>query len=170
MKLAEAQEKFIQSWGALASSWGINRTMAQVHALLMIAPQPMSAEEIMERLNISRGSANMNLRALIDWGLVRKELKQGDRKEYFVAEKDIWTIAMRIIQERKRRELNPVSRIIEEVSEVEIDKNDPEAIAFQQTIENIQKFLTNADILLTRISNADENWFTQVLMKMLTKT
>lgn len=169
MKLEEAQEKFIQAWGALASSWGINRTMSQVHALLMIAPEPMSAEEIMERLNISRGNANMNLRALIDWGLVSKELKQGDRKEYFVAEKDIWTIAMRIIQERKKRELNPVSRIIEQVSDVEIDPNNPEAVAFQQTIENIQKFVTNADLLLTRISNADENWFTQILLKMLTK-
>lgn len=169
MKLEEAQERFIQAWGALASSWGINRTMSQVHALLMIAPEPMSAEEVMERLNISRGNANMNLRALIDWGLIHKELKQGDRKEYFVAEKDIWTIAMRIIQERKKRELNPVSRIIEEVSDVEIDPNNPEAIAFQKTIENIQKFVTNADILLTRISNADENWFTQILLKMLTK-
>lgn len=169
MKLEEAQERFIQAWGALASSWGINRTMSQVHALLMIAPEPMSAEEVMERLNISRGNANMNLRALIDWGLIHKELKQGDRKEYFVAEKDIWTIAMRIIQERKKRELNPVSRIIEEVSDVEIDPNNPEAIAFQKTIENIQKFVTNADILLTRISNANENWFTQILLKMLTK-
>lgn len=169
MKLEEAQEKFIQAWGALASSWGINRTMSQVHALLMIAPEPMSAEEIMERLNISRGNANMNLRALIDWGLVSKELKQGDRKEYFVAEKDIWTIAMRIIQERKKRELNPVSRIIEQVSDVEIDPENPEAVAFRQTIENIEKFVTNADILLTRISNADENWFTQILLKMLTK-
>lgn len=169
MKLEEAQEKFIQAWGALASSWGINRTMSQVHALLMIAPEPMSAEEIMERLNISRGNANMNLRALIDWGLISKELKQGDRKEYFVAEKDIWTIAMRIIQERKKRELNPVSRIIEQVSDVEIDPKNPEAVAFQQTIENIEKFVTNADILLTRISNADENWFTQILLKMLTK-
>lgn len=169
MKLEEAQEKFIQAWGALASSWGINRTMSQVHALLMIAPEPMSAEEIMEKLNISRGNANMNLRALIDWGLIHKELKQGDRKEYFVAEKDIWTIAIRIIQERKKRELNPVSRIIEEVSDVEIDPNNPDAVAFQKTIENIQKFVTNADILLTRISNADENWFTQILLKMLTK-
>ena len=89
MKLTEGKEKFIQAWGTLGSSWGINRTMAQVHALLLIAPESLCAEDIMEELNISRGNANMNIRALMDWGLVSKELKSGERKEFFSAEKDI---------------------------------------------------------------------------------
>ncbi|MCB0624548.1 MAG: transcriptional regulator, partial [Saprospiraceae bacterium] len=81
MDLREGKEKFIQSWGALGSSWGVNRTMAQIHALLLISPEALSADEIMEDLMVSRGNANMNLRALIDWGLVYKELKPGERKE-----------------------------------------------------------------------------------------
>ena len=74
MEFQEGKEKFLQVWGTLGSDWGINRTMAQVHALLMISPQALSADEIMEELKISRGNSNMNIRALIDWGLVYKEL------------------------------------------------------------------------------------------------
>ena len=103
MNLAEGKEKFIQSWGALGSNWGINRTMAQIHALLLIAPQALSADEIMEELKISRGNANMNLRALIDWRLVYRELKTGERKEYFVAEKDMWEVVKNIIVQRKKK-------------------------------------------------------------------
>ena len=82
MDWREGKERFLQAWGALGSEWGINRTMAQIHALLMIAPQALSADSVMEELTISRGNANMNLRALMDWGLVYKELRAGDRKEY----------------------------------------------------------------------------------------
>ena len=78
MDLPEAKTKFIQAWGAFGSQWGINRSMAQVHALLLISPEPLSTEDVMEQLNISRGNANMNLRALIDWSLVRRVLKTGD--------------------------------------------------------------------------------------------
>lgn len=105
MNLPEGKDKFLQSWGAFGSSWGVNRTMAQIHALLMIAPEALSADDIMEELKISRGNANMNLRALIDWGLVYKELKAGERKEYFVAEKDMWKVVKNIIIQRKKREL-----------------------------------------------------------------
>ena len=73
MNLEEAKNKFIQSWGTLGSQWGINRTMSQIHALLLVSAEPLSAEDVMEQLNISRGNANMNLRALMDWGLVTKE-------------------------------------------------------------------------------------------------
>src|ERR1700741_4977652 len=101
MKYNEAKDKFIQTWGTLGSSWGISRTMAQVHALLLISPEPLSTEEIMEDLKISRGNSNMNVRDLIDWGLVYKELKAGERKEFFRAEKDIWKVAKQIIKERR---------------------------------------------------------------------
>ena len=70
MTLTEGKDKFIQSWGTLGTNWGINRTMAQIHALLLVSPESLSAEGIMKELQISRGNANMNLRALIDWGLV----------------------------------------------------------------------------------------------------
>ena len=90
MELAEGKLKFIEAWGKLGSEWGINRTMAQVHALLMVSPEALTTEEVMAELSISRGNANMTLRDLIDWGLVEKQHKTGERKEFFYAEKDIF--------------------------------------------------------------------------------
>ena len=89
MKLAEAKSQFIQAWGTLGSKWGINRTMAQLHALLMVSPDPLSAEELMEALNISRGNANMNIRDLMDWGLVEKIHKPGDRIQCVLGDRTI---------------------------------------------------------------------------------
>ena len=84
MEFKESKEKFIQSWGVLGSSWGINRTMAQIHALLLISPEILSTEEIMDELQISRGNANMNIRGLMDWGIVTKHFKTGERKDFFL--------------------------------------------------------------------------------------
>ena len=105
MEYKEAKEKFILSWGVLGKNWGINRTMAQVHALLLISPEALSAEEIMAELNISRGNANMNVRTLIDWGIVTKVVKSGERKEFFFSDKDIWDLAKQIMVERRKREI-----------------------------------------------------------------
>jgi DNA-binding transcriptional regulator GbsR (MarR family) len=167
MKLTESKEKFINAWGTLGSSWGINRTMAQVHALLLVSPDAMSAEEIMEELNISRGNANMNIRTLIDWGLVQKELRSGERKEYFVAEKDIWTVFKQIARERRKRELQPIFRILEEVKEVEGDKRDRNVKAFLDTIDQIERFTKKADKTLETMIRADESWLMSTFMKLM---
>ena len=116
MEVKEGRDKFIKAWGTLGTNWGINRTMAQVHALLLISPNPLCAEEVRQELQISMGNANMNLRALIDWGLVHKELKPGERKEYFVAEKDMWEVVKRIIIQRKKKELEPMLKVLDELS------------------------------------------------------
>lgn len=102
MKLSEAKLQFIASWGAFGTHWGINRTMAQIHALLLITPDPMTQDSIMEQLNISRGNVNMNIRELIDWALVSRVIVPGERKEYFSAEKDIWKVSRLIMKERKK--------------------------------------------------------------------
>jgi DNA-binding transcriptional regulator GbsR (MarR family) len=115
VKLAEAKLQFIQAWGKLGSEWGINRTMAQVHALLLITPDALTTEEIMEQLSISRGNTNMTLRDLMGWGLVEKQLKPGERKEYFFADKDTWNIARQVAKERRKRELDPVIKILDEL-------------------------------------------------------
>jgi DNA-binding transcriptional regulator GbsR (MarR family) len=166
MDLAEAKQQFIQSWGVFGSNWGINRTMAQIHALLLIAPEPLNADEIMEELQISRGNANMNVRELMNWGIVDKVLKQGDRKEYFSAEKDIWKVAMRIMKERKKRELDPIINTMEDLKQVEVDKKDAESKAFVDTMNQIQKFAKQADGALAGLIKADENWFTGTLLKL----
>lgn len=101
-------DRFVAFWGDMASSWGINRTMARVHALLYCAERPLNTDEIMERLQISRGSANINLRALVDWRLAEKITVPDSRKDHYTAEKDVWRIMARIIEERERREVRPV--------------------------------------------------------------
>src|SRR5919108_2955392 len=115
MKYAEAREQLIRTWGQLSSAWGINRAMGQIHALLMIAPDPLSADHIIQELTLSRGSVSMSLRSLIEWGLVHKVYMPGDRKEYFEAEKDIWRVALRITLERKQRELDPIIHTLQSI-------------------------------------------------------
>jgi DNA-binding transcriptional regulator GbsR (MarR family) len=165
MTLDKAKEKFIQSWGALATSWGINRTMAQIHALLLIAPEPLSADEIMEALRISRGNANMNIRALIDWGLVYKSLKTGQRKDFFIAEKDMWEVIRNIVIQRKKKELEPMIRVLEEIGQLEDDST--EAAEFKEVIRDIQSFSKKADATLDTLVKADSNWFVGTFMKMI---
>ncbi len=99
---------FIESWGRMGSVWGISRTMAEVHALLYITGDPLCTDDVMERLEISRGNASMSLRALLDWGIISRAHKRGDRKEYFVAEQDVWAIFRAIVRERKKREVDPL--------------------------------------------------------------
>ena len=165
MTVQEGKEKFIQSWGALGSSWGVNRTMAQIHALLLISSQALSAEDIMDELQISRGNANMNIRALIDWGLVYKELKPGHRKEFFVAEKDMWEVVKCIIIQRKKKELEPMLRILDELSSVEEDTK--EAHEFSTVIKDIKLFSNKADSTLDSLIKSDSNWFMSTFMKMI---
>jgi len=162
MKLAEAQQQFIASWGAFGSHWGINRTMAQIHALLMISPDPLSQDDIMEQLSISRGNVNMNIRDLVDWGLVSRVLKTGERKEYFSAEKDMWKVATLILKERKKRELDPIMRLMDQLQEVDGGK---EAKQFKDAIGNIRAIGAKADKLLDLIASVNENWFMSKLLK-----
>lgn len=166
MKLTEAKQQFILNWGVLGTQWGINRTMAQIHALLLVSIEPLSADEIMAELQISRGNTNMNVRELMDWGIVEKILKPGERKEFFVAEKDIWVVAMRIIKERKRREVEPILSVLEQLKEVEADKNDKEAKQFISMISDIQKFSNQASKGIDGMVKMDEHWFTGTLLKL----
>ena len=120
----------MQIWGVVGVEWGINRTMAQIHGLLLTSPDPLSTEDVMAALKISRGNANMNLRELVNWGLLARVTKPGDRKEYFVAEKSVWGIAQRIVAERKRRELDPLLAALEQL-QADFDLSDRSADAQQ---------------------------------------
>ena len=119
MEYAEAREQLIRTWEQLSSEWGINRTMGQIHALLMMSPDPLTADQIIQELSISRGNVSMNLRSLVEWGLVHKVYIPGDRKEYFASEKDIWKMALRIARERKQRELDPVIQSLQTMQNVQ---------------------------------------------------
>jgi DNA-binding transcriptional regulator GbsR (MarR family) len=165
MKLADAKLQFVASWGAFGTHWGINRTMAQVHALLLVSADPLSQDDLMEQLNISRGNANMNIRELIDWGLVDRIIVPGERKEFFTAEKDIWKVARLIIKERKKRELDPMLKLLDQLKEVDGDKKDKNVKQFVETVTGIKRFGEQADKMLDVVVKADESWFVGSLMK-----
>jgi len=165
MTTQEKKDKFVQSWGSIGSNWGINRTMAQIHALLLTSEKPLSAEDIKNGLQISVGNANMNIRALIDWGLVHKELIPGQRKEFFVAEKDMWEVVKRIVIQRKKKELEPILRLLNDVGD--IDTKNKEDEEFAKVIKDLKLYSTKVDSTLDRLTNADSNWFVGTFMKMI---
>ncbi|RYZ21372.1 MAG: transcriptional regulator [Chitinophagaceae bacterium] len=168
MKLTEAKAAFIQTWARLGTEWGINRTMAQVHALLLASDKALSTEDVMAELSISRGNANMNLRELLTWNLIYKELVPGERKEFFRAEKDIWEVAKRIARERKRREIEPLLRELDGLRQIE-DSDDPAAQPFIKTVKEIRDFAAKADRSVETMLKADENWFFGTLLKLMAK-
>ena len=167
MKLTEAKQQFISSWGAFGTHWGINRTMAQIHAFLLISAEPMTQDDIMEDLNISRGNTNMNIRELINWGLVERVILPGERKEFFVAEKDIWKVVRQIVKERKKRELDPMLKLLDQLEAVEGDKRDKEVKAFVEVVSGIKRLGKQADRTLDVMIRAEESWFVSGLMKIL---
>ncbi|QJD98060.1 transcriptional regulator [Mucilaginibacter robiniae] len=166
MELVEAKQKFIETWGKLGSEWGINRTMAQVHALLLLSPDSLTTEDIMQALSISRGNANMTLRDLIGWGLVEKQHRAGERKEYFFADKDIWNVARQVAQERKKRELDPMVKVLNELSELKGDMQDPEFKTFKTSVTDINKLAKNVNKTLETMLKAEESWFWGSLFKL----
>lgn len=115
--IEESRNLFVRRWGEMGATWGISRTMAEVHALLFITGQPLCTDDIMQRLEISRGSTSMNLRQLVNWGLIRRVHQRGDRKEYFVSDLDAWEMFETIARERRRREVEPIIATIERCRE-----------------------------------------------------
>ncbi len=139
----EALEQFILLWGEMASAWGINKTMAQIHALLYAESDPLDTDDIMAQLDISRGNANMNLRNLLQWKLVHKVHFKGNRKDFYTAEKDVWTIVSTIIRERQQREVAPIRENLNKTLDLfeETESLSDEEKAFRERIENFTEFL-----------------------------
>jgi DNA-binding transcriptional regulator GbsR (MarR family) len=166
MEFKEAKNKFVQTWGTLGSQWGINKTMAQIHALLMVSSEAISMENIMEELQISRGNASMNIRALMDWGIVYKEYKTGERREFFIAEKDLDELAVKISKERSKREIKPALKVLKEVSSISANTTSEEKHFVDQT-KKLYDFVLKADIVLDKITEYKDNWLAQILMKFM---
>lgn len=168
MEYKEAKNKFVQTWGALGSQWGINKTMAQIHALLMVSNEPVSMEDIMEELQISRGNASMNIRALMDWGIVYKEFKAGERREFFIAEKDLDELAVKISKERSKREIKPALKVLKEVSSIEANQSAAEKHFVEQTTK-LYDFVLKADNVLDKITEYKDNWLARLVVKIMKK-
>ena len=169
----EAVDRFISLWGDMASTWGINRTMAKIHALLYCAERPLNTDQIMERLGVSRGNANMNLHSLVDWGLVAKTRPAESRKDYYEAEKDVWQITARIIEERQRREVHPVRSQLQECADLLVegeerieDRPETEQVLhrrFANLIELVKVFEGVSEALLPLVRNKNVDQIEQLL-------
>ncbi len=155
--LAQARDEFVAEWGAMGSAWGINRTMAQIHARLITTPGPLTTDEIMADLKISRGNAHGNLRELVSWGLVRSVIRKGERKEYFEAEKDVWKMFCIMMRERNRRELRPAVNVLQNCAARTRGLKGPEAAAFNQKIKELGDFLNLADNVIGKVSASEQS-------------
>lgn len=156
--LRTAQDRFVAAWGQMGSAWGISRTMAEVHALLYITGEPLCTDDVMDRLQISRGNASMSLRALQDWGIVTRTHKRGDRKEYFLTESDVWTLFKVIARERKRRELDPVIASLFEIRDLTTPQKttqSPEVQRHHQRLDAMLDFFTSIDRLAQQVFDPD---------------
>jgi DNA-binding transcriptional regulator GbsR (MarR family) len=150
MQLTPVMEKYVLHWGEMGTRWGVNRSIAQIHALLYLSPQPLTAEEIADTLAIARSNVSTSLKELQTWGLVRLTHVLGDRRDHFESIKDNWDMLTIIVEERKRREIDPTLALLREcVAEAEQDRaTDPEVKA------RIERMLTFIDNLTT--------WYEQV--------
>lgn len=155
--LTAARDEFVAQWGAMGSAWGINRTMAQIHALLITTLQAMTTDEIMDDLKISRGNAHGNLRELVSWGLVRSVIRKGERKEYFEAEKDVWKMFCIVMRERSRRELRPAMTVLRDCAALTRNLKGSEAAAFNEQIKGLSDFLNLADSVIAKVSASEQS-------------
>jgi DNA-binding transcriptional regulator GbsR (MarR family) len=166
-QLKRARDEFVAQWGAMGSQWGINRTMAQIHALLMVSPEPMSTDEVMEDLQVSRGNAHTNLKELVAWGLVRVVVKKGERREFFEAEKDVWVIFTIVTRERKKREIEPALSVLNHCSETSKKMKTPEGQAFHSQMRQLEEFVGFASKVADRVGSMKHGFAVQLAAKLL---
>jgi DNA-binding transcriptional regulator GbsR (MarR family) len=165
MQLEEAKERFVSEWGKLSSNWGVNKSMGQIHALLLVSPCCLTADQMMEELEMSRGNVNINLKSLIHWGLIQRENKMGCRRDYYRAEKDLWKVFQLIIEHRKRKELDPLLKLLKEMAPVKAQCE--ESDEFCKVLNEIDLFSKKVENGLKVMVNSDTNWLTKSLSRML---
>ncbi|MFI5380072.1 MAG: GbsR/MarR family transcriptional regulator [Tepidisphaerales bacterium] len=174
--LRTAQDTFIRRWGEMGATWGINRTMAEIHALLYIVGEPLCTDDVMERLHISRGNASMSLRSLCDWAIIRRLHRLGERKEFFESLSDVWEIFSIIAAERKRREMDPVLETIKqcqrmlEAEALGKPAHHPTVLLTRQRLASMEEFMVLTNKIFTQfVSNARSGLsrIVRVLLKAL---
>lgn len=173
-QLRQAQDLFIRRWGEMGQTWGINRTMAEIHALLYITAQPLCTDDVMDRLHISRGNASMSLRALCDWGIIRRLHKRGERREYFESLSDVWEIFSIIAAERKRREMDPVletikkcQQMLEEGSIGKSAAKSPEVEMTRQRLASMEEFMSLTNKVFQQFVSNARSGLTRVVRVLL---
>ena len=163
MNLNTAQDRFIQEWGKLSMNWGVNRAMGQIHALLMVSKDDLCADEVMSKLCMSRGNVNMNLKSLEHWQLIKKVCKTGERKDFYRAEKDLSKVFKIIVTERKKKELDPLLELLDDVNCIK--SHCPDSSEFCRMTKELHRFAKRADHALNTITTSDKNWISKILLR-----
>ncbi len=160
--------QFVEHWGMMARSWGINPTMGELFAILYITGEDWTADDLRQRLEVSRGNVSMNLRELMSWGVVQKVHRQGERREYFRAESDVWTLFRRILAERKRRELDPTLAVLERLNE-EI-ASEPSLLSYRPAIEAMGAFFQTLHAIAIQVDGMTPQQLTELSAVFRTPT
>jgi len=151
-KLSPVQQKFILHWGEMGTSWGINRTVAQVHALLFISPKPLNAEEIVETLGVARSNVSTSIKELLGWGIVKRVHALGDQRDHFESMKDVWEMFRVVLDERKKREIDPTMNLLREcIAESGKDKQTDEYTV--QRLRDLETFFENTTAWYAQVRN-----------------
>ena len=168
--LHRSRSLFIRRWGEMAASWGVSRTMAEIHALLFISNMPLCTDDFMAQLQVSRGNVSMNVRQLLNWGLIHRVHQRGDRKEYFVCELDIWQMFEIITRERRRREVEPIVETIAKCRQMlgdelqsTTDENHAEIQEFAGRLERMEEFFATMNGLFNLSIKAGKSGITRAL-------
>ena len=171
----QSRALFIRRWGEMAASWGISRTMAEIHALLFVSTKPLCTDDVMAQLQISRGNASVNLRELTRWGLIERMHVRGDRKEYFEAESDVWQMFETISRERRRREVEPILETIHRCREmIDADlkrlkgRKREEALEYRRRLKAMLEFLDVMNSIFNLVLTTGTGGFQQAA-KLLAK-
>lgn len=162
MQLVPAAEKFILHWGEMGSRWGVNRTIAQIHALLYLADEPIPADEIASLLSVARSNVSMSLRELQGYGLIRTEHVLGDRRDHFTATDDMWSLFLTILDERKKREIDPTVRTLHEIAKL-ADGDKRISKAMRTKIKDMQDFLDDMSRWYQEIRTVPESQLVKLI-------
>src|SRR5690242_16025189 len=162
MKLTPVQQKFILHWGEMGTRWGINRTVAQVHALLYISPTPLHAEEIADTLAVARSNVSNSIRELQSWGIVKLVHVMGDKRDHFESMRDVWEMFRVVLDERKKREIDPTIRVLREcIAEAEQGSGTDKYSEAQ--LRQLQTFFETTTSWYAQV----RNWPTAALLRFL---
>jgi len=159
-KLSSVQQTFILHWGEMGTRWGVNRTVAQVHALLYISPTPLNADHIVETLDVARSNVSTSLKELQGWGIVKLVHVRGDKRDHFESMKDVWEMFRIVMDERKKREFDPTMRMLREcIEEAENDKATDEYT--EERLRELFKFFETTTALYAQV----RRWPTAAMFK-----
>jgi len=160
--LSPAVEKYVLHWGEMGTRWGTNRTVAQIHALLYLSPEPMRADEICELLSVARSNVSTSIRELQSYGLVRMVHELGDRRDYFESIYDVWELFRVIIEQRKQRELNPTLTMLRSCAEDLSKENDTDPVT-KERILNMLEFIENTNSWYEQIRGIPSETLTKIM-------